>query len=208
METLQADGRSRAQTREFTNLTAELLVGRRGPEVQFEGMRIGVKVEKLDNHDGNKGRDLDLWLFQVREHLDLTSIPERSHVPYTASLSCRNATLWWCERSKVGNRLATWDVFFHELREQFRPENYNCRGRDELEKLKQYNKELVAGFVFHFRATCLKINDLSEVEKLDHFIQALVPEIRLQVELRGPLDFHKAAMFVECTDSVISRILG
>ena len=34
---------------------AELLVGQRGPEVQMEGMRISVKVEKLDNYDGSKG---------------------------------------------------------------------------------------------------------------------------------------------------------
>ena len=51
--------------REFANLTAELLTGRRGPEVQMEGMRIGVKVEKPENYDGSKGRNLDTWLFQV-----------------------------------------------------------------------------------------------------------------------------------------------
>ena len=29
----------------------------------MEGMRIGVKVEKLDNYDGSKERDLNTWLF-------------------------------------------------------------------------------------------------------------------------------------------------
>ena len=37
-ERVRADRRSRAQTQEFANLTAELLAGRRGPEVQWEGM--------------------------------------------------------------------------------------------------------------------------------------------------------------------------
>ena len=55
--------------RKFANLTAELLVGRRGPKVQMDGMWIGVKVEKPENYDGSKGRDLDTWLFQVQEHL-------------------------------------------------------------------------------------------------------------------------------------------
>ena len=40
--------------REFANLTAELMVGRRGPEVQLEGIRIGVKVEKPENCDSSK----------------------------------------------------------------------------------------------------------------------------------------------------------
>ena len=38
----------------------------------MEGMRIKVKVENPDNFDGSKTKDVDTWLFQVREHLDLT----------------------------------------------------------------------------------------------------------------------------------------
>ena len=37
----------------------ELLAGRRGPEVEWEGMRIGVKVEKPEMYSGAKGHDLD-----------------------------------------------------------------------------------------------------------------------------------------------------
>ena len=50
---------------------------------------------------------------------------------------------------------------------------------------------------------CLKIADLSEAEKLDRFVRALLPDIRLQVELRGPTDFHEVAMFAERVDAVI-----
>ena len=49
-------------------------------------MRYGIKVEKPVNYDGDKGQDLDTWLFQVREHLDLATIPAAEHVAYTASL--------------------------------------------------------------------------------------------------------------------------
>ena len=58
-ERLRADRCSRAQTQDFANLTAELLAGRRGPKVQLEGMRIGVKVEKPEIYSGEKTRDLD-----------------------------------------------------------------------------------------------------------------------------------------------------
>ena len=74
-ERVRADRRARAQTQEFANLTAELLAGRQGPDVQLDGMRIGVKVEKPETYSGEKTRDLDTWLFQVREHLDITTIP-------------------------------------------------------------------------------------------------------------------------------------
>ena len=72
----------------------------------------------------------------------------------------------------------------------------------------QYGKESMADFVFRFRATCLKILDLSEVEKMDRFVHALAQDIRLQAELCGPQNFHKAAMFAEQADTVIKRVFG
>ena len=74
--------------------------------------------------------------------------------------------------------------------------------------MRQYAKESVADFVFRFRATCLKIPDLSEAEKLDRFVRALAQEIRLQVELRGPQDFHEATRFAERADTVIMLVSG
>ena len=63
IERLHADCKSRAQTQEFANLTMELLAGWRGPEIQWEGIWMGVKVEKPDTYDGDKSRNLDTRLF-------------------------------------------------------------------------------------------------------------------------------------------------
>ena len=79
-------------------------------------MQLGVKVENLDNYDGSKGKDVDTWLFQVSEHLDLTVIPDWGHVPYATSLLCRNAALWWHELHEGNQRPATWDEFYRVLR--------------------------------------------------------------------------------------------
>ena len=43
---------------------------------------------------------------------------------------------------------------------------------------------------------------------MDRFVRALVQEIRLQVELRGPANFHEAAQFAERADAVITRVAG
>ena len=132
METLRADCRARAQMQEFANLTAELLAGRQGLDVQFQGMRIGVKVEKPETYNGEKSRDLDTWLFQVRKHLQITTIPAPSHVLYAASLLRGNVALWWRETCEDHHCPATWDDFCRMLRDQFRPEDYRRRGCDEL----------------------------------------------------------------------------
>ena len=77
------------------------------------------------------------------------------------------------------------------LRDQFRPEDYGRRGRDELATMRQGSRESVADFVARFRATCLRVPDLAEAEKMDRFTRALVQDVRLQVELRGPQDFSR-----------------
>ena len=103
-----ADHRLCAQMQDFANMTAELLAGRCRPEVQFEGMRFAVKVEKPDNYDGSKHHDVDTWLFQVQEHLNLSNIPQRGHIAYAASLLRGNAAMWWRELCETNNRLNTW----------------------------------------------------------------------------------------------------
>ena len=74
--------------------------------------------------------------------------------------------------------------------------------------MRQYGKKSLAYFVYHFRTMCLRIPDLSEAEKLDHFVHTLAQDIRLQVELCGPQDFHEAAMFAEWADAVITPLSG
>ena len=113
-------------------------------------MRIGVKVEKPETYSGEKFLDLDMWLFQVREHLQITTIPAPGHVPYAALLLRGNAALWWRETCKGNRRPAMWDDFCRMLCDQFRPEDYGRRGRDELVTMRQYMKESVADFVFRF----------------------------------------------------------
>ena len=130
-------------------------------------MRIGVKVEKPDNYNRSKARNLDTWLFQVREYLKLMVNLERGHIPYATSLLRGNAGLWWLDLCESNNRPTTWDEFCCVLQEQFRLDNYNRHGRDELAIIHQYNKKYVADFVFHFCPTCSKIADLAKAEKLD-----------------------------------------
>ena len=108
---LRADRCGRAQMQDFANLTAELIAGRRGPEVQMENVRIGVKMERPEYFEGNKTQDVDTWLFQVREHLDITVIPERGHVPYLPLYSMEMPPCGGENSVRVTNVLAIGMIF-------------------------------------------------------------------------------------------------
>ena len=81
-ERLHGDRCSRAQMQEFANLTTKLLAGRQGPEVHFDGMRLSVKVEKPENYDGDKAKDLDTWLFKCANiwSYRLSQLEDTSHM--------------------------------------------------------------------------------------------------------------------------------
>ena len=111
------------------------------------------------------------------EHLNLTVILERGHVLYAASLMCGNTALWWRETCEANRCPAMREDFCCILREQFQLEDYSRHGRNELVGMQQYGKESIADFVFRFCAMCLKIQDMSEAEKVDRFIYALVPKV-------------------------------
>ena len=197
----RGDRRSRAQAHDMAQLTAELIAGR--------GVApMGMKVEKPETYDGAKHRDVDTWLFQVQEHMLLTGIPALSHVGYAASLLRGHAAMWWRELCESGNRLADWDEFKRDLLRQFRMDNLTRRARDDLYALRQREKEPMSDFLHKFRQVCIRIDDLSEAEKLDKFLRALNTNVRMQVELKEPTTFEEAARYADRADNMLTRVSG
>ena len=82
-------------------------------------MRFSVKVEKPETYDGDKAKDLNTWLFQVHEHLELSTIPVCAYVAYVASLLRGNAALWWREACEANRHPVMWEDFYRVIREQF-----------------------------------------------------------------------------------------
>ena len=75
--------------------------------------------------------------------------------------------MWWRELCETNNRPNTWEQFRDALREQFRAENLNRHGRDDLLTLQQQGRESVADMLFRFEEVSLKFNYLSEAETMD-----------------------------------------
>ena len=61
-------------------------------------------MEHPNYFDGGKNQDVDTWLFQVCEHLEITVIPEHGQVLYATSLFHGNDALWWREVCKSDQR--------------------------------------------------------------------------------------------------------
>ena len=87
---------------------------------------------------------------------------------------------------------------------QFRIDNLTRQARDDLYALRQREKEPVSDFLHKFRHVCIRINDLSEAEKLDKLLRALNVNVRMQVELKEPATFEEATRYADRAHNVLT----
>ena len=109
---------------------------------RVEWNALSVKVERPENYEGDKVKDLDTWLFQVRKHLELSTVPAGAYVAYAASLLRGNAAMWWRGACEAHRRPTTWEDFCRALHDQFRPEDYGHRGRDKWQRCNNTRKKV------------------------------------------------------------------
>lgn len=167
-----------------------------------------VRPPKPDTFGGRREENVETWLFQVKQYLDLCKIEdEKTQVQMAAAFLKDTAAVWW--RNRLTSSLAdlgglnTWSVFQTTLAGQFKPVNASKQARDRMARLRQTHS--VQAYIHAFRSIALEIPSMTEEEKLDKFLRGLRDEIRVPVELRGPTSMEEAATFAERVDAIIHK---
>lgn len=111
----------------------------------------------------------------------------------------RDAKLWWRTRYEdiqAGRCVVgTWDDLKRELKAQFLPENVEFIARRNLRRLQQTGS--IREYVKQFSALMLDIRDMSEKDKLFHFLEGLKPWARAELERRAVQDLASAQAAAE-----------
>ena len=166
-----------------------------------------IQPPKPETFGGTKGENVETWLFQVKQYLELCRIEDnKMQIRMAAAFFKETAAIWWRNRlastPDLGG-LTTWNEFQTALAEQFRPVNASKLARDRLARLRQTHS--VQAYTHAFRSVALEIPQMTEEEKLDKFLRGLKDETRVPVELRGPTTMEEAATFAERVDAIIHR---
>ena len=110
-----------------------------------------------------------------------------------------NAKVWW--RTKYQEiqegrcRINTWEELKQELKVHFYPENVNYMARRKLRELRQIGS--VQDYVKKFTTIMLDIRDMTEKDKLFHFLNGLSWEAAMELQRRRVQSLMEAVTAVE-----------
>ncbi|XP_022760023.1 uncharacterized protein LOC111306411 [Durio zibethinus] len=141
------------------------------------------KVPEPQCYEGARdAKELENFLFDMEQ--------------YFRAVHTRDAKLWW--RSKFVDdecSIKTWTDLKRELKNQFFSENVDYMARKRLRELVQTGT--VREFVRNFSTLMLDIRDMSEKDKLFHFIEGLKPWARTELQRQRVQDVTTAMAAAE-----------
>jgi hypothetical protein len=111
------------------------------------------------------------------------------------------------EKPSPSSILYNWQLFSDTLTRLFQPISQSDRARTQLSRLRQHKD--VHSYISAFRDVCLRIDNLSEAEKLARFKEGITDtRILTELDMRRPPTFEEATVIAERIHVVSSSITG
>nr|CAD1839580.1 unnamed protein product [Ananas comosus var. bracteatus] len=161
-------------------------MGNAPPAPQGGGHAGRVRVPEPRSFRGARdAKELENFLFDMEQYFRVVQPDnEESKVTFATMYLDGDAKLWWRTRYEDIQEgrctIDTWEDLKKELKAQFLPENVEFIARRNLRRLQQTGS--IREYVKQFSALMLDIRDMSEKDKLFHFLEGLKPWA--QAELR------------------------
>lgn len=170
---------------------------------------VNLKPNKPDAFDGRRDfLAVSTWLFKVEQYLTLSAISnpsatisDESRIMFASSFMTSTAASWWYTIIQSGQEPSTWTEFRTLVLNEFVPVDHNRRARDKLRRLKQNSS--VSKYLSEFRNCILTVNDMSDGERFDRFVQGLKNEVKLEVLKSQASNFEDAAKIALRIDSAL-----
>lgn len=148
---------------------------------------INLKPNKPDAFDGKRYfLAVSTCLFKVQQYLSLsalsnhsTEITDEKRIMFASSYMTNMVASWWYTVVQSVHTPSTWHEFRMLVLNEFVPADHIRRTLDRLRRLKQTTS--VSEYLAEFRNCLLMINDMSEGERFDRFVQGLKHEVCLGV---------------------------
>lgn len=170
---------------------------------------INLKPNKPDAFEGKRDfLAVSSWIFKMEQYLSLTqlsnpttNISDENRITFASSFFTGNAASWWFTVVRSGQIPSSWNDFKALVVNEFIPNDHERRARDKLRRLKQTLS--VSKYLSECRNCTLGINDISDGEKFDRFVQGLKKDIRVEVLKSQCSTFDEAANIALRIDSAL-----
>ena len=172
--------------------------GDRSPPIIVSSIPSHVKLAKPDLYTGAPNTNVDTWLFGIEQYLAGSGITDdATRITFSASYFRDIATTWWFQKCKVEQTPPTnWVEFKEMVKSRFQPIAAARTARANLRSLRQSGKS-IAEYCNAFYKQIQLISDMSEADKIDNFMNGLVPSIANEVDRRDPKSLQEAMTFAQ-----------
>ena len=142
------------------------------------------------NFVGKANENVDEWLYNTRQNLNMAHIPADEHVSLAATYLKEAAQQYYRHRLATAGAFANWDAFEIALRQQFLPPNYNATLLINLENCKQTGT--VDRYVHDFLYIANQVQDVSDFVKVHIFTANLQADVSAEVRYKKPITLTAA----------------
>ena len=99
-----------------------------------------------------------------------------------------------------------WDTFKTEFTKEFKPSDHEQAIIRELRDLRQTSLKDIDAYINRFRDLALQLDEPSDKMLREYFVQGLVTETQLQVQLANPSTWQEAISVAERINSVFTSV--
>ncbi|XP_078430692.1 uncharacterized protein LOC144702515 [Wolffia australiana] len=145
------------------------------------------------------------FLYDCDRYFGNRQLSDESKVLEASYFLTDKAKSWWRQREECGNwPPPTYEEFVREIKESFMPHNTVWITRGELEILKMTDN--LGEYVGQFVSIIRRITDMSEADKLYHFVKGLPHWLQTDLERRQCRDLNSAYKVVGSTELRPARL--
>jgi hypothetical protein len=135
---------------------------------------------------------------------------KRSNVPPTGWTEAavdylRGTARTWFRLSGL-ETTANWDTFKTEFTKEFKPSDHKQAIIRELRELRQTSLKTIDAYINRFRDLALQLDDPSDTMLREYFIQGLITDTQLQVQLANPPTWQEAISVAERINAVFVSV--
>jgi hypothetical protein len=167
-----------------------------------------VKISPPSHYTGNRNVNVETWLFEMNQYLDITSVTKSSQrISVASSYFKESALQWWvnqCHHAFSPIDSWTWQQFTTAVRDRFQPLAASRTARAQLRNLRQANMS-VSDYSHKFLQIVQLITDMSEVDQTELFIYGLRNHLSREVDMKEPRTLQEAMTMAQKVETLLDN---
>ena len=175
-----------------------------GSDAPATQVRFDIKPKDPPVFTGKSSDDVEVWVQQVDNYLQLLGGSDSMQVSYVGTLLQGTAQLWFQRECSAGRRPDSWQVLAVALCDRFSNTTKADQAQSTLMSIRQGKNESAHDFSLRFEAVLDKIPAYDETWVRNLFVWGLHANIAQAVNMKNPRTLNQAMKLAKRADIAVT----